>query len=192
MRTETKELLISWLTLSVAFSFYGANFFNLGSFAYLLPISLVAVGTGFIFHELAHRYVARRYGCYAEYRMWQLGLLLALFLPIVTLGNFFFAAPGAVYIACEYISRRKEAYIALAGPLANIMVGIFFLFVAFATPFSGYVLDLVVRAAYLNFFLAFFNLVPIPPLDGSKVFAWNPILWAVLFLPLFYVFYFPL
>jgi Zn-dependent protease len=34
-------------------------------------------------------------------------------------------------------------------------------------------------AAYISFFMAFFNLLPLPPLDGSKVIAWSLPAWAV-------------
>ncbi|MCD6434530.1 MAG: site-2 protease family protein, partial [Candidatus Diapherotrites archaeon] len=33
--------------------------------------------------------------------------------------------------------------------------------------------------AYINFFLAFFNLLPVPPLDGSKVIVWNKFVWLI-------------
>ncbi|RLF95157.1 hypothetical protein DRN45_01820, partial [Thermococci archaeon] len=38
--------------------------------------------------------------------------------------------------------------------------------------------------AYFNLFLALFNLLPIPPLDGSKVLKYNPILWGAVFFPI--------
>ncbi|MFH1240586.1 MAG: site-2 protease family protein [Candidatus Diapherotrites archaeon] len=48
-------------------------------------------------------------------------------------------------------------------------------------------------SAYINMFLGLFNMIPFPPLDGSKIFRWNPIIWAAVFLPfigafLFYAF----
>ena len=68
---ERNDLLISWATISVAFAFVlGPGFLNLRGFAEFLPISFVAVGTAFIFHELAHWQVARKFGCHAEYRAW--------------------------------------------------------------------------------------------------------------------------
>ena len=51
------------------------------------------------------------------------------------------------------------------------------LFVAFEP--SEFIARIFVSAAMINFFLALFNLLPIPPLDGSKVFTWNIPIWVV-------------
>jgi Zn-dependent protease len=74
--------------------------------------------------------------------------------------------------------RRDGMFIAAAGPVANIMVslGIIFLMLAFSNPIltttNPTLLLLIKIAAYLlmiNIFLAVFNLIPIPPLDGSGI-----------------------
>jgi len=74
--------------------------------------------------------------------------------------------------------RRDSMYISAAGPAANILVslGIIFLMLAFSNPIlsttSPTLLLLIKIAAYLlmiNIFLAVFNLIPIPPLDGSGI-----------------------
>ena len=45
--------------------------------------------------------------------------------------------------------------------------------------------------AIINLWLGLFNMLPIGPLDGKKVFAWNPKIWAGLFvLLIFFVFLF--
>lgn len=68
--------------------------------------------------------------------------------------------------------RRDEALVALAGPVSNIILALFFgllmrLGPALSLPDSAmYVLSMVV---FINLILACFNLVPIPPLDGSKI-----------------------
>jgi len=186
---EAQELIISWLTISIAFSYYGGKLANIGNFFHVLPISLVAVGTGFIFHELAHRAVARHYGCYAEFRMWTLGLVLALVLAITF--NFVFAAPGAVYIYGPNLSRKQNAKISLAGPLTNILVAIIFFAIFFLTGSNAntYLGLLLSNVALINLWFAFFNLLPMWPLDGSKIIAYYPWLWVILFLPLLALFF---
>lgn len=144
---------------------------------YSLLISALAVITGFLFHELAHKFMAQRYGAWAEFRMYPLGLILAL---IFSFAGFIFAAPGAVYIQ-GLISRSQNAKISLSGPTMNLIVGAVFI-LAWAVLPVGNILGLGLRIVGLvNLFLAVFNLLPIPPMDGSKIFGWNPILYVCIF-----------
>jgi Zn-dependent protease len=48
----------------------------------------IIVGTGFVLHELAHKYSAKYYGHFAEFRMSPQGLALALIISIATFGHF--------------------------------------------------------------------------------------------------------
>ena len=80
-----------------------------------------------------------------------------------------------------YNLRNKKwgpALVGIAGPAANIALAVFFgLFIRFSPLFSGLFnegmlfsfLRIIFMIALLNLSLAVFNLVPIPPLDGSKV-----------------------
>lgn len=172
---EIREIAISAVVL--AFAFGGLNNF--------LP-ALFAVGVGFLAHELlGHKLFAQRLGAEAEYRMWPTGLLLAAFLGLVrvaTGGGFIFAAPGAVYFspvvrgpfafAVHRFTDKDVGIVSLAGPAVNIALGAaFFGLSLFALPsLFGY-------AAGISFFLAFFNLIPFPPLDGHKVFKWSKPVW---------------
>jgi Zn-dependent protease len=174
-RQELLELTISWLTISIAFAWDMDPY----SFTHNLPFYLVAVGTAFIFHELAHRYVAHRFGYPARYIMWKEGLFFALLLSILTNGRFVFAAPGAVYIF-GHPRPRENAYISAAGPTANLLVALFtcaFLFLA--SPVKGMAIFLQ-GLAWVNLFIGVFNLLPIYPLDGSKVLPYEPFLYVVL------------
>lgn len=189
MNREMRDLLISWLTISVAFSLVlSRNFLNVFSFFEAFPIALAGVGTGFILHELAHKYVAIRYGARAEFRAWTIGLAFAIIIPLITFGNLLFAAPGAVYISGN-VSRKQNGIISLAGPLTNILVGIVFLLLSVGAGY-GFFYTLFSSVAMINLFLAAFNLIPIFPLDGSKVLAWNAVVWAVFFVPLAFLFFF--
>jgi len=172
---EIIDLTISVLTIAFIFSYP-----NLSSFMFI--ISLIAVGSGFIFHELMHRTVARKYGAWSEFRAWYEGLALALIIKI-----FFgvtFIAPGAVYIYKEYLTSEENGKIALAGPLTNVALAfVFFILTLIFKP--GSLLYWIGLCGYnINLILAGFNMLPIPPFDGYKVLMWNPIIWAIVGLPL--------
>lgn len=64
--------------------------------------------------------------------------------------------------------RWGIAKVALAGPLANILMAILTSIVLYFIPSGGFSLFLVI-VIYYNLLLAIFNLIPLPPLDGSKV-----------------------
>ena len=150
---------------------------------------MLIVGTAFVIHELAHRWTARRRGLYASYRMWPMGLFLALLLTVVTtaLGSkFIFAAPGAVYISYPIIIysidreilKKVEFEVAASGPLSNLALALIFK----AVSFSGGLLGFIGEWGFqINSFLAFFNLLPFPPLDGSKIMGTNPAMWGLFF-----------
>jgi len=178
--TERNDLLVSWLTLSLAFALViSDSFLSLVSLAEAVPIALLSVGTGFIFHEMAHRQAARRYGFHAEYRAWNQGLILAVVFAVISFGRFTFAAPGATYIFAHNISREKNGKISIAGPATNVVIGFLLLFAAGLAP-SGFVFKVLVNASTINFWFAFFNLLPIGPLDGKKVMAWNLGAWGAI------------
>jgi Zn-dependent protease len=174
-RKEIKDLFISVIVLSLAFSS-----FNLEA----LPVTIFIVLAVFISHEMSHKFLAQHYGFSAEYRMWTFGLLLGLISAVLP-GGIMFAAPGAVYITpyrrefafrVARLTKKQHGLINLAGPLTNIMIGIALVLISFYFP-----LELFILTARVSFFLALFNLIPIPPLDGSKVISWNSKLWALAF-----------
>ncbi len=174
---ERNDLIISWLTLSIAFALViSDNFLNLMSLAEALPIALVAVGTGFVAHEMAHRQVARRYGFHSEYRAWMGGLAFAVLLAFVSGGRFIFAAPGATYIFATDISVKQNGKISIAGPATNLVIGIALLLIGLFMA-EGFASTVLGYAAFINFWFAFFNLLPFGPLDGKKVMAWNAGVW---------------
>lgn len=143
--------------------------------------AFVAVTTGFVLHELAHKIVAQRYGHWAEFRAGIAGLLLALGMAPFGL---LVALPGATWIQGN-VTRKESGVISLYGPLVNFVIALiavgFRLAINPVNPDEPlpYTLGLV---AQVNAFLAAFNLLPIPffgaALDGVKVWRWNRAVWV--------------
>jgi Zn-dependent protease len=179
---EFRDISISALALAIAFGVaLAGGLEGLKSPGYVLKlvgIALVAVSTGFIFHELAHRLVARRFGYFAEYAMWPAGLFFALFSSLM---GFIFAAPGAVVIRPGniIISDQKTqtenlGLISIAGPATNVVIAILFLILNAVYPTLVFYLG-----AFINTWLAIFNLIPFGPLDGAKIFRWSKAHWGI-------------
>jgi len=176
---EIRHIFISILTLAIAVS--GIGFLSLEGVAQRFAAISIPLSLGFIAHELTHKYVAGRYGYISVYRMWVLGLAFTLIIGLGSGGQFLFAAPGAVVILTPYFTRRQGGLISLGGPLMNIAIAMCFLPMNFL---SGLIGTIGLWGARINLWLAFFNLIPIPPLDGQKVFSWNPGIWAAIEVPL--------
>jgi Zn-dependent protease len=182
---EVRDILVAWAALALAFTLAdcgllaGAGCPIRGGPSTFFVVSFVAVGSGFVLHELMHKFTAERYGYWAEFRMWVMGIVLALVTS--TLG-FIFAAPGATYIQGYNVSKRQNGIISLAGPATNIVIAVVFLLVGLVG--RGIVADIGAIGFPVNLFLALFNMLPVMPLDGAKVISWNRGLWAAVFVPL--------
>jgi len=187
---EIRDIIIAWVGLGIAFtiSLLGGvgGFFSSsgGSDLQVFLISLFVL-SGFVLHELSHKFVAQNYGYWAEFRMWPLGLILALGTSLL---GFIFAAPGATYISGANISKSENGKISLAGPLTNVGVAIIFFPLAVLFPGSSFLWTMGVIGTQINIFLGLFNMLPIMPLDGAKVFAWSKARWAAVFVPLLVIF----
>ncbi len=182
-RTELFHLTLSWIVLGFAFSV--GNLFRAPS---QLPsffiISLFTVGLGFILHELAHKFVAQKYGYWAEFRLSPRGLAMAVLFAVATGGRLIFAAPGATYIMSKSghfgngEQNRESAIVSVVGPLTNIVLALGF----FLLPSSF--ASLRQLGFSINLWLAAFNMLPFGGLDGQKVLTWSKILWVVVAIPI--------
>lgn len=185
---EILSILVSVITISIAFAIVWTRSTNFdAAFLSTTGMIILTVGLGFVLHELAHKYVAIRYGAYARYQTWTLGLLLAVIMAFAV--GFVFAAPGAVYVYGNHITREQNGKISLAGPLTNLVLGFLFIGLGLALPAAR---EIATLGSTVNFFLGAFNLLPIFPMDGSKVFAWNKAIWAAVFIPMLILAFVPL
>ena len=177
---ELKDLVISALLLALAFGIALSGgfraFSELGILTIVSLMAIIGVSFGFVLHEIGHRFVARRFGCFAEYTMWPTGLILAL---VCSLFGFVFAAPGAVMIypradvwGRATLTRQKIGLISIAGPAMNICLAVVFILLNMAYPMLLFSLG-----ARINTWLAIFNLIPFGPLDGAKILRWDKRAW---------------
>jgi Zn-dependent protease len=134
--------------------------FNWEDFKLAMIISAPAV----ILHELAHKFTA-----IAQFYIWPFGLLLAVFLRAIS-SPFLIIAPGYVEIASTNLYTLQGAVIAAAGPLINL--ALFFTartILNRARNLTRTQAMVLYMTKQINLLLFVFNMLPIPPLDGSKV-----------------------
>ncbi len=188
------------------------NYIKYMDFTQLIFFFLIIIPSAII-HEYAHGAMADRLGDpTAKYagRLtlnplahidWYGTILMPLFLLLATGGSFMFAYAKPVPYNPYNLKNKKwgPALVGLAGPAANLITALFFALLCRLLPVSTFS-SLLAVIAYANIILLVFNLVPIPPLDGSKIlFALFPASWerAKIFLErygliifLIFVFYF--
>lgn len=98
-------------------------------------------------------------------------ILLPLVLFLSSSGHFVFGAAKPVPINYQALKNPKRdiIWIGLSGPLANLILAFIIAQVLKFIPLSGIVVYLLLNLLLINVVLALFNLIPIPPLDGSRV-----------------------
>jgi len=151
-------------------------------------ITVVILVFSAILHEIAHGFVADRLGDPTARLLGRLTLnprnhidpVMSILLPLLLI----FSGSPVIFGAAKPVpvdpfnlkeGRKDLAIVSLAGPLTNVIIAIIagfiikfsFIFGSFA-PIAEVLLLIVVQ---INLLLAIFNLLPIPPLDGSKIFS---------------------
>ena len=150
---------------------------NLTDYIYIVVAALFAI----ILHEIAHGLVSTWLGDPTPKRQGRLSLNPLKHLdPIGTLCLIFFHVGWAkpVVVNPDYYKNKKRgmALVALAGPLMNFLLAIFSIIImAIFVRVNAYSNVLIIIYNFLLYFsvinlgLGLFNLIPIPPLDGSRI-----------------------
>ncbi len=150
------------------------------------PLVLVLIFFSVVCHEIAHGLVAWKLGDPTAWRMGRLSfnplvhidifgtILLPLFLLLMG-SRFLFAWAKPVPVNPAYFRNRKQGMmlVALAGPATNLALAVL---MSLLLKFAGAVMPAFLArafatAALMNVILMAFNLIPIPPLDGSRIVA---------------------
>jgi len=158
---------------------------------FILRISIMAPGflLAISFHEFAHAWVANYYGDPTAKARGRLTLnpaahydlfgtiILPFVLAAMNLGIFGYAKPVPVDSRHFKNYRKSIFWVSFAGPLANLVlmtVSALFLAILRTKISPSFFLfeeftSMLIWSIYINIFLAVFNLIPFPPLDGSRM-----------------------
>ncbi|MEE2758779.1 MAG: hypothetical protein VYA86_02240 [Candidatus Thermoplasmatota archaeon] len=189
-RKEINDLILATLAFALALALMrvGGIFGILSGggslFALIIEMAIwgtlyiFSLGPAFLLHEMAHKFLARHYGCWAEFRADPAGLKTGILIAAIL--GFVFMAPGAVMVAGN-ISREQNGKIALAGPISNLVlyaVGLVMGGLLLGLNDGAIISSFVQAWLWGNSILAAFNMIPWGPLDGLKVKRWSePIFW---------------
>jgi Zn-dependent protease len=165
--------------------------FDLSSKIYTIAMSIPGFLIAICVHEAAHAWMANRYGDTTAKDAGRLTLnpaahydmmgtvILPLVFALMGFAVIGWAKPVPVDVRRFSDARKGIFWVSFAGPLSNIIVG-FLSALALAiiatkvsSTFSYYMIliSMLKYSIFINFILAFFNLIPLPPLDGSKMVA---------------------
>ncbi len=155
------------------------------SFALKYGVRLLIILFFLPVHEFAHGYVANKLGDPTAKNSGRLTLnplahidVFGLILSLIAGVGFAKAVPVNVRNFRPNVRKRNMALVALAGPVSNIFLAVVFIIAGIALQisgnnisgtFGGNIAIIFDFAATCNVTLAVFNLLPVPPLDGSRI-----------------------
>ena len=171
---EFRDIIIS---ISIMTLFYTFPEWSINFIIYFLIIFF-----SFFFKQLLHKFVAKKLQCTTNYKLnmsffifglWMMLLKPLLGLSFLVLGNIEIAPYkfGRWGIKLVKLTPYDLGIITLAGVMVNLLIAYTFVFIE---------TDIAKTIVRINSMLVIFNMIPIPPFDGSKVFMWT--IWGWLFI----------
>jgi len=173
-KKELQHLLLGTLLVMAVGLTYFLYITNSSTTPLVLVGLTVAFTLSFLLHEMAHKFSAQHFKMWAEFRLTLQGALIT-FLSAFLPPPFKIISPGAVMIAGSG-TRQNIGKVAVSGPITNIALSAACILIAAVTQ-QG----LFWFIAFINAFLAVFNMIPFGVIDGLKVYRWNKVAWAVVF-----------
>jgi Zn-dependent protease len=175
-KQEIISIAVSLAVITFAFSYAKAE--NLNQILSLVPIVLVTAIIVDLTKDLVREVIARRLGVWSEYRLWYFGLVMFLISAIAFKAPF--SSPNRIRHNSPNLTTRKVGILSLTAIVVPLIFAGFFymLFVNGFTLIGNMGLIICLTAA-------FFDTIPIPPMNGKDIYDWSKILWLILFIACF-------
>ncbi len=182
---ELRGLIISILIIAFIISFkeWGKTGFDFVEGLYNLFNAILIVALSILIHDMGQRLCGLAIGYRVEFKLWSFGLLIALIITFLSNGNLWLIVPGGFILHLlaghrlgwfRYnINYFGQAMVALAGPLFTLML---IILLKMLSVFSTN--PLIQKAVIFNVVYVITSLLPVPPLDGSKIYFGSRMLYA--------------
>ena len=182
---EVRGYAIAILAVAFIISFreWGTNQFNLTAGLFNLFNSILIVALSILVHDAGQRIWGLAIGYKIEFKMWTFGVVLGLILAFVTNGKFWLIIPGTFML--HHLAGHRlgffryginiigQSMVALAGPLFTLMLIILLKILYALSPNP-----LLQKAIMFNIIYNITNMLPIPVLDGGKIFFGSRMIYA--------------
>ncbi len=186
---EFNGFILTTVIFAFIYSFdsWGIITFNLSEGLFNLFIAVLLCGFSLFVHHAGQRLVALHYGFKTTHKVWWPGIIIALLLAFLTKGHFEMYAASAVFITLMPHHRIGKVRpgenigalgkISAAGPVSNVILAS----LAVILTWIGILPESISHPIFMfNLYFAVWNLLPFPPLDGSRVLFYSR---------LFYIFF---
>ncbi len=184
-RSELSNFVLISILYSIIISFNDWGVYSFSFFTGLgnLAISFVVVLISFGLYQLVQRWYSAHRGYQPEHKVWAPGIIISIILLIVTNGGVPMLASTGVFIHHLAVQRlgtfRYGENLKILGPIAllGLLSATFIAGISRVlldnyswTPIASYILE---QFFYYNIVFLLWNILPIPPLDGSRIFFWS-------------------
>jgi len=175
-KQEIFSLAVSLSVLTFAFSYAKAE--TLNQIFSLIPIVLVTSIIVEVVKDFVREVVARSQGVWSEYRLWYFGLAMFLISAIVFKAPF--SSPNRIRHHSPKFTKCSVGLVSLTAVIVPLAFAAIF-YMLFVNGFTlignmGLVISLT---------MAFFDTLPIPPMNGKDIYDWSKVLWLTLFIAAF-------
>ncbi|NOZ80278.1 MAG: hypothetical protein GXP63_01280 [DPANN group archaeon] len=187
---EARDIVIAIFLLALIFAFDdGAPSFSAAHWIGNYILFAILVSLALLFRIGVQKLVAIKVGYRTEFKIWNYGLVLGVVIAFLSRGNILLLLPGGLIfflLPAERLGHFRYGLnydttgtIAASGSLANMLLGMFTK--ALMYNFFGFESAVLDKFIFVNFLLAFFMMLPIPPLDGIRAFFGGRLTYVFIF-----------